>query len=202
MITQKNGRLSVRPPTASNVVYDEASRQGNGSVSEPTTGTVSADSAIPWLKSDATTRTAEIRKAATRGYADFRRTCDDLAEAALHADDYLLNGEVSDEGLEVIVQVDELLERLYQCDWGEGESVKRVVVAIKSQLNNVRWTERHVGFLKDAAFKIRNRYLINDQFVEECLDLIEAHNLDLFRGVLSSEGIRRYRLEEIHEDEP
>ena len=51
-------------------------------------------------------------------YRDFRRLCDRLVEEAGKLDDYLSGNQVADEGLEVIVEMESLLENLYDCPWG------------------------------------------------------------------------------------
>ena len=55
--------------------------------------------------------------------------------------DFITNGVVTDEGLEVIAEVEVLLEALYDCPWSEGENLRKVVVLIQSQLLNANWTD-------------------------------------------------------------
>jgi hypothetical protein len=135
---------------------------------------------------------------ATASYKDFRRICDDLFAEAKRAQIYLLDGKLSDTGMEVVVEVEELLDRLYANAWGQDESLKRIVVAIGSQLNNVDWTDAHVGFLKNVVSLLRNSYLIDDSLVTECLELIREHGLEVFRGTVTETEVRKkYRIAEV-----
>jgi len=114
------------------------------------------------------------------------------------ADDYLVDGSVSETGMEVVVEVEQLLDELYQTRWGKKECLKRIVVTINSQINNVRWTQAHVEFLKDILVLLRNSYLIDDSLIEECYKLIKEHGLDAFRGTISDAEVRKkYRIVEI-----
>lgn len=130
----------------------------------------------------------------------FYRICDDL-EAELRAiDDVMADGEVTEEGAGVIAEVEHHLERLYDCPFGEGESLKGVVVAIQSQLSNARWTVQHVNFLKAALLFLRARWVINDQTVDTIDDMIEEHGLDVFRGTVSEpDVVTRYIIAEARE---
>ena len=115
-------------------------------------------------------------------------------------EDFLVDGKVIEAGLEVFVEVEHLLERLYECPWGEGECLKRVVVAVQAQINNSWWTQAHVQFLDDIVGRLRVRYLINEAVVRECYELIELHGLDPFRGGVSEPEVRkRFRIQEVLE---
>jgi hypothetical protein len=143
---------------------------------------------------------ASARVAAERStsYRSFRRTCDQLRLEIGRIDEFVDNGIVTDEGLEVVVEVEHLLESLYDCPWGEGESLKRVIVAIQSQVANAVWTAKHVDFLKDVIARLRVRYLINADVVNDCYELIETHGLEEFRGsVTETETRKKYRIEEV-----
>lgn len=133
-------------------------------------------------------------------YQVFRQICDDLRRELQRAKDFLVDGKVIEAGLEVIVEVEHLWERLYECPWGEGECLKRVVVAVQAQLNNSCWTQAHVQFLDDIVGRLRVRYLINEAVVRECHELIELHGLDPFRGGVSEPEVRkRFRIQEVVE---
>ncbi len=79
-------------------------------------------------------------------YSLFRRHCDQLRLEVARISDFMSDGIVTDEGLEVIVEIEVLLEQLYDCPWSEGENLRRVVVLLQSQLLNAKWTDRHVFF--------------------------------------------------------
>lgn len=90
--------------------------------------------------------------------------------------------EVNDKGVAVIAEVEAGLEQLYDCQWGTGESLKRFVVAIQSQVNSAVWTRSHVAFVRDALQFLRVRDAVNDATVKHCINLIKEHGLDPFRG--------------------
>lgn len=118
-------------------------------------------------------------------YRAFRELCTQIIEELRGLWRFLKDDVVSDEGSEIVAEVESLIEKLYDCPFGQGESLKKVVVTIQSQVNHVQWERRHAEFLTDVFTYLRPRRLINDGTVAECCDLIKAHKLDLFRGVLS-----------------
>ncbi len=121
---------------------------------------------------------------------------DDLALS-----DGFVNGRVMDHAAGVIVEIAQLLEALFDCPFGEGESLKAVVVTIQSQTNNVKWSQETVAFLKDVASFLRARYVINDQTVDEVYKIMQEHGLDPFRGSISDRDIRtRYHLVEVAQE--
>jgi hypothetical protein len=131
-------------------------------------------------------------------YPAFRGICDDIFNELTKIGAFLNHGEVRDEGAEITVEVEALLEKLYACPYGQGESLKRVVVAVQSQLNNARWNESHVEFLKDVIRYLRVRYLVDDATVDASYDMMRARGLDPFRGtVCEPRVIKRYRIEEV-----
>ena len=75
------------------------------------------------------------------------------------AEDFLVDGKFTEAGLEVIVEVEHLLERLYECPWGEGECLKRVAVAVQAQVNNAWWTQSHVDFLRRRRWPVASSVL-------------------------------------------
>ena len=146
------------------------------------------------------------KKLAVRGRGDgvaydgYRQLCLDLEAEVARADGYLVGGKMSDEGLEVVVEVGSILDRLYQCKWGNNEYLQRVVVAIYSQVNNVEWTAAHVAFLRGIARILRITYVVNERVIDECYDLIEQNGLEPFRGsVTETGGQKRYRIVEVEE---
>lgn len=139
-----------------------------------------------------------VREDSTDAYRSFQRICDEILEELCRIHDYLEDDAVSDEGLEVTVEVEHLVERLYDCPWGAGDELKKVVMAVKSQIGNARWTKQHVAFLKSFFPYLRTRYVINEQVVKDCYDEIKTHELNPFRGTLTEpEGTRRYRIVEV-----
>jgi hypothetical protein len=131
-------------------------------------------------------------------YYDYRRICDALAAELKQADSYIANDTMTDEGLEIVVEVEGLLDELYKCNWGERECLKRAVVAISSQINNIQWTRVHVAFLKDVVHLLQITYLVDDSFIAMCYCVIRDHMLDQFRGtVMATEVKKRYKIVEV-----
>lgn len=129
----------------------------------------------------------------------FRRHCDQLRLEAEKIKDFMCEGVVTDEGLEVVVEVEFLLEQLYDCPWSEGDNLKKVVVLLQSQLLNAKWTDKHARFLQEAIRILRLSYVINDDLVEQIFNLIDEFGLDQFRGTVSEAEVRKkYRIEEVH----
>jgi hypothetical protein len=168
--------------------------------SRPTSGAMSPDVAFEARRPEVSEREVRSPRGSVKeaaAYQDFRRICDDLLSEAKHADDFLVDGLLSDRGIEVVVEVEALLDALYRTKWGEYECLKRIVLAIGSQLYNTQWTCAHVGFLKEVATLLRISYHVDDSLVAECLKLIRSHGLEVFRGTLTETDVRRkYRIVE------
>ncbi len=132
----------------------------------------------------------------------FLQLCDGLVEELGKIDAFFIDDEVSDEGTEVVAEVEAILEELYDCPYGQGESLKRVVVAVQSQVNNARWDRRHVEFLRDVFCFLRVHYLLDETSVKTCYDFMRARGLDSFRGTISEPRVvKRYRIQEVVEDD-
>ena len=128
----------------------------------------------------------------------YRRILGDLMDEVQELGEYIDNGEVLDEASGIVAEIQNLLEMLYDCPFGVGESLKSAVVAVQSQLNNTQWTVNHVNFLNALIHFLHPRYVVNDQVVDEIFDIIEEFGLDPFRGTVSdSEVLVRYRIEKI-----
>ncbi|HTU93568.1 MAG TPA: hypothetical protein VMF69_26040 [Gemmataceae bacterium] len=133
-------------------------------------------------------------------YRAFRRLCDNIVKELGRIGAFLIKDKVSDEGAEVVAEIEALLEELYTCPHGQGESLKRVVVAVQSQVNNTVWDRRHIEFLRDLFFFLRVRYLVDEAAVDTCYDFMKARGLDPFRGTICEPRVtKRYRIEEVLE---
>ncbi len=130
----------------------------------------------------------------------FRQLCDLIIGDVRRADGYFAEGALTDEGLGFVVEVLAHLEELYRCGWGEGEYLKRVVVAIQSQVNNAAWDRAHLAFLQEFMPYLRNLQQVDDKTVDVCFAAIRRHDLDPFRGSLSMDGsLRRHGIEDVRE---
>jgi hypothetical protein len=126
----------------------------------------------------------EPKVADADGRAKFKRICNDLDAEVSELRASLVNETVPDEASGVMAEIQRLLELLYDCPFGQGESLKSVVVALQSQLNNAQWTAKHVDFLHAAVQHLRVRSVVNDQTVDAMNELIKEHGLDVFRGTV------------------
>lgn len=178
-----------------------------------TLGSTESAESIPTVTASATNfREAFVQSRQARGWGpkyeprtqdedarkQFRRLCDDLETDLKQLDQFVVEGVVTDEGAGTAAEIQASLERLYHCPFGQSESLKSIVVAIQSQINNAIWTERHVAFLKEAVGVLRPRYVVSQETAEDIFEMIEEHGLDQFRGSLSDTGVRvRYRLEKV-----
>jgi hypothetical protein len=133
----------------------------------------------------------------TGQYTSFRSHVQKIEFEITRIKDFIHDGLVTDEGLECIVEIEVLLEKLYECPWGDGECLKKIVVTLQSQLLNAVWTEQHVKFLKDSIADLRVSYLVNEDLVRSIFGQIAANGLDPFRGTVSDSIYRKkYRLVE------
>ena len=136
-------------------------------------------------------------------YSRFRDVCSSILMELEKADQFIFEGVMQDEGLEVTVEVDYLLEVLYEIAWGKNESLKKIVVLMQSQILNAIWTPAHLDFMKDAMSHIRRQYYIDDSVVGYCFELINTHALNAFRGtVLETANRKRFKIVEIDESNP
>ena len=115
----------------------------------------------------------------------FATICNDLAVQIRRLRASLVSQAVPDEASDVMVEIQRLIELLYDCPFGEGECLKSVVVALQSQLNNAHWAAKHVDFLDAAIQHLRARAVVNDQTVDAVNNMIEENGLDVFRGTVS-----------------
>ena len=135
------------------------------------------------------------------GYRTFRMLCDSLVAETKELRQFVADGQVTEYGFGAIAEVSSILDELYECQWGESECLKNIVVAVRFQIGNVRWTEAHVAFLEELAVFLRARYLIDDDVVEMCYDMVDAHGLDVFRGTISEpEVVREFKVVEVTDD--
>ena len=129
---------------------------------------------------------------------EYRRICDSIKAEAQLLQDHVDDGRLADDAFGIIAEIQDLLETLYDFPFGEGESLKSVVVALQSQLNNIRWTNQHVAFLTAAIQQLCVRSVVNDQTADEIDDMIEEFGLDVFRGTVSeSDVLVEYRIEKV-----
>ena len=125
------------------------------------------------------------------GYPVFRRICDAILTEIGQLQEFLNGDRLVGDWFGPVVEIEALLEQLYDTPWGEAESLKRIVVAIQAQINNSTLDHRHVSFLTDVFRNLRVRYLIDSAAVDEVLRAVQQHKLDLFRGTVSEPIIQK-----------
>jgi len=100
-----------------------------------------------------------------------------------------------------LVTFEQLLDQLFECEWGQEESLARIAVAIESQVKNVEWSARHVSFLREFLAYLSTRYMVDAAVVDFCLDCIRSHGLDPFRGTLTdTDSVKQYRIVEASDE--
>jgi hypothetical protein len=196
-------RASVSAPAERNtntVEKGSASTDDARSICVSLSASSSAKSTAGTLVTRGQARKSTVAEVPTdaASYKKFRGLCDRIIEELQNIPRFLHGDVVTDEGAEVVAEVEALLEELYDCPHGQGEALKRVVVAIQSQVNNVQWEKTHADFLMEVFTFLRVRYLIDESVVAACYDTMKEHGLDPFRGsVAESLVVKRYRIEEI-----
>ncbi len=206
-----SGQIRDVLSTSGIIAHEEGTTQpGPSSFSADPLGTLSGDAKVqfPGLRPSEQARLERERQGwgcryqpkldDADGRAKFKRICDDLDAEIQVVESFLVHDVIEEEASGTVAEIQDLLERLYDCLFGEGESLKSVVVVIQSQLNNAKWTTKHVSFLRSAIKFLRVRRIVNDQTVAEIGAMIEEYGLDPFRGTVTDDGfVARYRVEKI-----
>ncbi len=107
----------------------------------------------------------------TPAYETFRSLCNAILEELERRDK-----------AQAVAAIGELLERLYDCGHGDDDALKRVIVAVQSQVNRVAWDEAHTRFLFDLFSFLRWRRRLDGETVARCYETLKQHGLDPFRG--------------------
>ena len=137
-------------------------------------------------------------------YTKYRDLCDKILIELSYIEKATLPNisddiKLPDETLENIIEIEDILEDIYDFEWGKKECLNRIIVAIQSQINNVDWTYQHVKFLKQSFTYLIPRYFITEDSVQEILKIIGDYKFDIFRGTISSSNNlkKRYKIIEI-----
>ena len=132
------------------------------------------------------------------GLKRFGLICDDLIGEINSLAEHLTGGILDDEFAGPAAEINSLLKSLYNCPFGQGESLKSIVVLLQSQLNNAEWTARHVNLLRSTMCFLRVRNVLNDQTVAEIRDMIKESGLNIFRGSITDVGfVSKYRVQKV-----
>lgn len=200
-------RSGLEMSNAEGLRLDETRPAVKTSIAQTPQPTKSASLAATWIDSSFPLAGSDHRKRKdqqvprpprTAGWREFRTLCNEVIEELHKIGNFIQDGAVLPEALEVIVEVEHLLEKLYDCPWGQGESLKRFVLVLQSQLNNTEWSVKHVQFLDNAMRFLRVRYVVDAETVDEALRLVEEQGLDPFRGTVSDCCVlKKYRLQEV-----
>lgn len=126
-----------------------------------------------------------------------RLVCDDILNELDELEECLVD---SDDFAGPAAEILSCLEQLYDLPFGTpgDESLKRVVVALKGQVVNVDWDSNLCGFLREAIGRVRVRWVIDEDTIDELHDLMDKFGLDTLRGTIGDSGfLKRYRIVEI-----
>jgi hypothetical protein len=127
----------------------------------------------------------------------FRRICDAILTETSQLQEVLVGDQLGADKFGPVVEIEALLEQLYDTPWGEAESLKRIVVAIQAQIHNSTLDTRHLSFLTEVFHNLRVRSQIDSAAVEEVQCAAKRHKLDLFRGTVSEPVVlKRYKIVE------
>ena len=98
----------------------------------------------------------------------------------------------SDDGMDVneqadlIVQIEQSLERLMTVKFGKSECLQRCVVAIQNVILQIVWEPQHADFIESVAGFLQARSHIDDSTVDHIYQIIKEFGLDPFRGILTN----------------
>jgi hypothetical protein len=133
------------------------------------------------------------------GEKQLQRICQSLDEETEALGSLIIDDTLpEEESASHIAEIQALLEKLYDCPFGHGESLKTIAVILQAQLNNVVWSPNHVRLIEQAVSVLKARKDIDEYTIDEVNDMIEERGLDQFRGVISGDDyISEYRIEKI-----
>jgi hypothetical protein len=123
-------------------------------------------------------------------YQNYRRILDELVGNIEQLRPSVTFEGVGDDAAAFEAEIQNLLETLYDCAWGEGESLKSAVVAIQSQLNNAIWTTTQFELLSGSIALLRSRYVVDTGVVDAIYDLVEQLGLEQFRGTITASDVK------------
>ena len=86
---------------------------------------------------------------------------------------------------DLIVQIEQCLEKLMAVKFGKTECLQRCVVAIQNVLLRIDWEQQHVNFVEDVSGFLKSRSHIDDSTVDHVYQILSSSNLDPFRGILT-----------------
>lgn len=136
-------------------------------------------------------------RSTTEDFRSFRDICNRILQESKILESHMVESEVDEKGLPSIIEIEDLLENLFDCNWGEDECLQRIAVAVETQVKNTELTEKHVSFLIDFFSFLKTRYHIDESIVQDCIQRIKQNGLDPFRGTLTeTEGSKRYKVVE------
>ena len=95
----------------------------------------------------------------------------------------LAAGELDSELESDFVEIESLLEQLYDCQWGHIDTLKQVVVMLQSQVADRLPSEPLLAFLSDFVSFLATRHVIDDYVIEQCHASMEQYGLDLIEGL-------------------
>ena len=118
-------------------------------------------------------------------YQSFRRTTLELYDNARELKAECDQGTDVNDRSDLIVQIEQCLEKLMAVKFGKTECLQRCVVAIQNVLLRIDWEQQHVNFIEDVSGFLKSRSHIDDFSVDQVYQILSSSNLDPFRGILA-----------------
>lgn len=95
-----------------------------------------------------------------------------------------------------LLELEAILDELYDCGLDETDSLKALIVAIQSQVYGAGVSPGLVQFLRETFRYLRARYIIRREHVDEVFEIMEEAGLDRFRGTIAApENAKKYQID-------
>ena len=118
-------------------------------------------------------------------YHSFRRSMLELYDNARELKAECDQGTDVNDRSDLIVQIEQCLDKLMAVKFGKTECLQRCVVAIQNVLLRIDWEQQHVNFVEDVSGFLKSRSHIDDSTVDHVYQILSTSNLDPFRGILT-----------------
>jgi hypothetical protein len=165
--------------------FDPSAGSIDISVAEATRGatsTATARKALNWgsLYTPPIKRRQPPKSLYLKPLRELRRLADQIRTMAAH------DGSIPAEAAPYIVQLNDVLEELFDSDG--GEALKDIIALIQAQVLSANWSLAHANLVTDLAKFLFSQSLINETAIREVVRMIEEAGLDIFRGTLSTDS--------------
>lgn len=118
-------------------------------------------------------------------WQEYRRATKLLLDLANEMQQASMAGDEPDDRPDIIANIEDAVNRLYDVKFGKKECLARCAVEIESVILQAKWQANHVAFIRDVAKFLQTRGFVDQSTVGQIMEIVKSHNLDEFRGVLS-----------------